>query len=337
MIRTACFFLLLLCLGGCATAPRLEGGPRRYAGRTVVVTGASSGFGRGIALALGREGANVVLAARRADLLESAAAEIRASGGQALVQPTDVAHEPEVAALAQAAEARFGRIDVWINNAGVIALGRFDETPLADHDRLIDVNLKGVIYGSHHALRRFRAQGTGVLINMGSVESKVPLPYQASYVASKHAVLGFDQALIQELRLGGARGVHVVTVLPWAADTPIWDHAANYTGHRVRGAPMLDGPEKIVRAVVDAGLRPRPVIAVGWKAKGAVLAHQLWPGVVEAASADVYHRKQLVMPPADAPPTSGALHAPSAVGGGVDGGARERWPAEDAAARRAPG
>ena len=315
-------------LGGCATGPDLSVGARPFAGRTVVVTGASSGFGRGIALAMGARGANVVLAARRAEPLETAAAAIRSSGGQALVAPTDVSRAAEVARLAEAAVARFGRVDVWINDAGVIALGRFDETPPADHERVVDVNLKGVIFGSYEALRRFRSQGSGVLINMGSVESRVPLPYQASYVATKHAVLGLDQALRQELRLEGRRGVQVVTVMPWAADTPIWGHAANYTGREPR-APALDDPDKVVRAVMAAALRPRARVAVGWKAKAAVLSERLAPDLTEDVAGSTFDRVQMRRAPAGAAPTSGALQTSPRDGDTVEGGFRARWRAED--------
>lgn len=319
-------------LSACATAPAPALRAGRYAGRTVVVTGASSGFGRGVALSVGAQGGSVVLAARRADLLEEVAAEIRASGGRALAVPTDVSDPAQMARLAETAAERFGRIDVWVNDAGVIAIGRFDQTPAADHARVVDVNLKGVIFGSHEAMRRFRAQHSGVLINVGSVESKLPLPYQASYVATKHAVLGLDQALIQELRAGGERDVHVVTVMPWAADTPIWDHAGNSTGRETR-APMVEGPDPVVRAVVDAGLRPRPVIAVGARAKGAVLAHQWLPGLTETVAGGVYNRVQMEQAPGGVAPNSGTLHAPEAEGRTVDGGVRARWKAEDAARR----
>ena len=209
--------------------------------------------------------------------------------------PTDVSRSAEVAHLAEAATARFGRVDIWINDAGVIALGRFTETPLADHERVIDINLKGVVYGSYAALQRFRSQGSGVLINLGSVESRAPLPYQASYVATKHAVLGLDEALRQELRLEGRRGVQVVTVMPWAADTPIWDHAANYTGREPR-APSLDDADKVVRAVMAAALRPKARVAVGWKAKAAVLSEQLAPDLTENAAGSLYEAFRCAVP-----------------------------------------
>ena len=325
--------LLLLCaagLSGCATAfPSIQDRP--FAGRTVVITGASSGFGRGIALAMGARGANVVLAARRVEPLETAAAAIRASGGQALVAPTDVSQQAEVAHLAQVATAAFGRVDIWINDAGVVSIGRFDETPVADEARVVDVNLKGVIYGSHEALQRFRQQGSGVLINMGSVESVVPLAYQATYSATKHAILGLDEALGEELRVEGQRGVKVVTVMPWAADTPIWLHAANYTGHEAR-APTMDDPDKIVQAVMAAALHPRPRVAVGWKVKSVLVAHRLAPGLSEDAAATGY-RRVIQAAPGGAPATSGTLHAPMAEGVTVDAGLKARWRDEDKAAQ----
>jgi short-subunit dehydrogenase len=306
-------------LSACATtAPMQQHGRPAFEGRTVVITGASSGFGRGVAVAMAARGANVVLAARRTELLEEVAAEARAAGGQALVVTTDVSRPADMARLATAAETTFGRVDVWINNAGVGALGRFDETPIADHERIVDVNLKGVIYGSHVALRRFRRQGSGVLINMGSVVSQVPMPYYASYVATKHAVLGLDAALNQELRANGERGVRVVTIMPWAADTPWFDHAANYTGRRpVKIVP--DGPEVIVNAVLHAALHPRDRVAPGLKAKSALVSHRLSPGLTDAFAGSVVHRAQTAAPPTNAPPTSGSVQQPQPNGRGVRG------------------
>ena len=327
--RSMTLLLLAAGLTGCATAsaPSIQAKP--FTGRTVVITGASSGFGRGIALAMGARGANVVLAARRIGPLETAAATIRASGGQALAVATDVSQPAEVAHLAQAATARFGRVDIWINDAGVLAIGRFDQMPAADQARVVDVNLKGVIYGSQEALTRFRRQGFGVLINMGSVESVVPLPYQATYSATKHAILGLDEALNEELRLDGLRSVNVVTIMPWAADTPIWLHAANYTGHEAR-APAMDDPDKIVQAVMAAALNPRRRVGVGWKAKSALFANRLAPSLSEDLAANAYQRT-VQTAPSGVPVTSGALNAPTAAGTTVDAGLKTRWREEDQA------
>ncbi|WP_375429487.1 SDR family NAD(P)-dependent oxidoreductase [uncultured Sphingomonas sp.] len=312
-------------LGACATDTTLRSGDAaRIAGRTYVITGASSGFGRGAAVRAGRLGANVVLAARRAELLEEVAGEVRAAGGRALVVPTDVSDAAAVERLATAAVARFGRIDIWVNNAGVGAVGPFERIPVADQARIVDVNLKGVVYGAHAAMRRFVAQGHGTLVNVGSVESVVPLPYQATYSATKYGVLGLSRALNEEMRLKGlGRRVRVSTVMPFAADTPFWTHTANYSGRRPQMI-MLDPADKVAEAIVWASIHPREELPVGWKAQGAVTAHNLFPDLTEKVAANVYHDAQMRDAPARAPDTTGNLYRPVQAGRGVDGGVRAR-------------
>lgn len=317
-------------LSGCTTT--LSTGERQeVAGKTYVVTGASSGFGRGVALRLGEMHANVVLAARRTEVLNEVARALEASGGKALVVTTDVARMQDVQRLADSAVQRFGRIDVWINNAAVGAIGPFEAVPVEDHARVIDVNVKGVIYGSHAALQQFRKQGRGVLINIGSVESEVPLAYHASYSASKAAVLGLGRALNEELRLAGLRGpIEVATVMPWATDTPFFDHAANYTGRTAR-MPAMDDAGKVVDYIVFTSLYPREEVPTGWKARGAIWSHHIAPDLTERISADIAHTSQMENAPPTLPPTSGSLHQPMPSGTGVDGGVRVRMEREDAA------
>lgn len=322
--------LLLLCTaGGCATSTHLGESERaRIASRTYVIVGASSGFGRGTAEKLGRQRANVVLAARRADLLEEVAAEVRAGGGQALVVPTDATDPAQIEALADATIRRFGRIDVWMNIAGVGAIGSFWEIPVADYSRLIDINVKGVVYGSHTAIRRFLDQGRGTLVNMGSIDSEVPLAYQSTYSASKAAVLSLGRSLNQELRHAGVgKRIKVATVMPWAADTPWWPHAANYSGHAPRMA-LMDPADKIVDALVWVSFHPREELPVGWKAQSSYNFHRLFPDLVERVSANV-QRAELEKGAAT-PDHPGSLHAPMPGGRGVDGGIRERMKREDA-------
>jgi short-subunit dehydrogenase len=322
-------------LGGCATSTRLSSSEyQRVTGRTYVIVGASSGFGRGIALRLGQLHANVVLAARRTDLLEDIAGQIRASGGQALVVTTDVTQADKVEALATAAERRFGRFDVWMNIAGVGANGRFWDIPAADYSRIVDVNLKGVVYGSQVALRRFVAQRSGTLVNMGSVESEVPLAYHATYAATKSAVLSLGRSLNEEIRHAGvARTVKVATVMPWAVDTPFFQHTANYSGHADRMA-LMDGPEKVVQALLWVSLHPKEELPVGWKAQAASSAHHLFPDLTEAVSANI-HRAELKKG-TPIPATAGSVHQPMREGTGVDGGIRARMKMEDAAHDRQP-
>jgi len=315
-------------LSGCGAPSQLGQSDRqRVVGRTYVVTGASSGFGRGVALKLAGYGANVVLAARRTDVLDQLATQVNAAGGKALVVTTDVSKPGDIERLAQAAVGRFGRIDVWINDAGVVAIGRFDEIPVQDQARVIDINLNGVIYGSYAALQRFKRQGFGTLVNIASVESRIPIAYQAAYTASKHGIVGLDAALYQELRLDGLNRINVVTIEPWGTDTPWWKHAANYSGHSPR-LVALDGPQPVVDAIVWASIHPAKEVAVGLKAQAAVISHQLLPGLTEHVAANIEHGSQMVAAP-PAPTTSGALYEPVPAGTTVDGGLREQIKAED--------
>jgi short-subunit dehydrogenase len=308
----------LLLLSACAVSPRIGPDDRdRIAGKTFVVTGASSGFGRGVALELAGQGANVVLAARRADVLDEVAEQVRQRGGVALVVPTDVGQSRDVLHLADAAVARFGRIDVWINNAGVAALGRFEDIPLEDHARLIQTNVMGVIYGSHAAMRRFRAQGGGTLVNVASMESVVPLAYHASYSASKAAVWSLGRALNEEIRLSGQRDIHVASVLPWAADTPVLQHAANYTG-RAPTLVAMDDPQMVVDAIVWITVHPQEELPVGWKARGVYVMHQWLPDTTESIAADMEHKAQME-DAAPASSTSGALHHAVPQGTSLEG------------------
>jgi len=332
--RIFLFPLLFLCafvISGCATSGRLsEGEQQAIAGKTYVVTGASSGIGRGVAERLGQLHANVVLAARRTGELENVATIVNNAGGKSLVVTTDVADPAQVERLATETVTRFGRIDVWINNAGIGAVGPFATIPIADHSRLIDVNLKGVIYGSHVALRQFSRQRAGVLLNVGSIESEQPMAYHASYSASKAAVLSLGRALNEELRLAKlAPAVTVATVLPWATDTPFFVHTANYSGGRPR-EPAMDDPSKAVNAIVWLSIHPQEELSVGWKAKMTYAGHRIAPDVNEHITANMSQHWQVDTAP-PAPPTDGALFQPMAEGTGVGGGIRQRMEQEDAA------
>ena len=335
MIAPLRYFFLVACVAaasGCATSELSQTDKAALAGKTFVITGASSGFGRGTALAMGQMKVNVVIAARRTALLEEIAVQIRQAGGKALVVTTDVAKPEDMRRLMSAALAQFGSVDGWINNAGIGAIGRFDEVPLEDHSRVIDVTLKGVVNGSHVAMQQFRKQGYGTLINVGSVESEVPLAYHASYAASKAAVLSLGRTLNEELRLSKVDTISVSTIMPWAVDTPFFEHAANYSGHTLRMASM-DDPQKVVNAIVRSTLHPSEEIPVGWKARSAVWSHWLAPDLTERFSADIAHDYQMEQAP-PASRTTGALHQPIEMGREVSGGVRERMKREDEAAGR---
>jgi len=164
------------------------------------------------------------------------------------------------------------------------------------------------------------------LINVGSIESENPLAYHASYAATKGAILNLDEALNQELRLSGHKKIKVVTIEPWAFDTPFWRHAANYSGGTPRMAAM-DEPRKVVNAVIYSSLHPKKERAVATKAKLTRFFHHLFPHTTERFSANIVHRYQIKTAP-PAPPTSGSAFQPMETGRGVDDGVRQRMKQE---------
>jgi len=289
--------------------------------KVIVLTGASSGFGKGAALELARKGAKLVLAARRMELLEELANECNAEGGEAIACSTDVSRRPEVERLAGAALAAFGRVDVWINNAGVGALGRFERVPLEVHEQVIATNLLGTVYGSYCAYRQFLAQGNGVLINVASELGFATVPYYTSYAAAKHGIVGFTGSLRQEVKENGIEGVHVCTIMPTAHDTPFFDHAANYTGHEVTPPKPLHDPRKVVEAIVRIAGNPEDKEIVGADGIVKLAMANVLPGAAERIGARQMHKTQMEKPPpaADSP---GAVRAPIDRGTGVSGGRR---------------
>lgn len=248
-------------------------------GAVVVITGASSGIGRATALTFAREGARLVLAARREALLGEVAEECRELGGEAEVVPTDVTDAQAVLRLANRAMQLYGGIDVWVSNAGVGAVGRFEDTPLEAHRRVVETNLFGPLYSAHAVLPLFRRQGHGVLINTVSVGAWAPAPYAAAYAASKFAVRGFSETLRQELVEDP--GIQVCTVLPGPIDTPLWQHGANYTGRAVKAMNPLRSPEEVADAILRLAETPRPELFVGAAGRSAALPHAVAPALAE--------------------------------------------------------
>ncbi len=192
--------------------------------QVAVVTGAGRGIGRAVALAFSREGARVALAARTASELEEVAAFIRSRAGLALVVPTDVCHEPAVAALVDRTLREWGRVDVLVTAAGVAHFAPVLDSKLAEWDETIAVNLRGVYLTCRAVLGPMIAQGRGTIITVASVATKRAIPGCGAYAASKYGVLGLSRALAEEVR---GHGIRVGTLIPGAVDTPLWDRITN--------------------------------------------------------------------------------------------------------------
>ena len=186
-----------------------------FRGQVVIVTGASAGIGKALALLLASQGAKVAIAARRAERLEQVAAECRRLGGEALVVPTDVTEEVQCKALVEKTIAAYGKLDMLINNAGLAVSALFDEFPdLHLFKHTMDVNFYGAVYCTYYALPHLK-QTRGRIVAISSLGGKAALPYNAPYIASKYAMHGFYDTLRMELR---QQGVSCTVVCPsWVA------------------------------------------------------------------------------------------------------------------------
>jgi NAD(P)-dependent dehydrogenase (short-subunit alcohol dehydrogenase family) len=260
-------------------------------GSVIVLTGASSGLGRATALELASRGAALVLAARRADVL----AEVARACGGALVVQTDVMREGEVERLARVALDAYGRIDAWINNAGVTYYSQLEDGPFEPHRRVIETNLYGAIYGARAAVPIFRRQHRGVLVNVGSVLSEVGQAFVPAYAISKFGVRGLSEAL--RVDLADEPDIHVCTVMPYAIDTPHFQVAANHLGRRPRALPPMQSPEKVARAIADLIERPRRTRHIPRVIVLGLVFHALFPRTAERLLLDALRRWHLSKQP----------------------------------------
>ncbi|WP_108460551.1 SDR family oxidoreductase [Devosia naphthalenivorans] len=256
---------------------------------TVVITGASSGNGRATAHEFARHGAHLVLVARRRNALDEVVRECETLGGVAVAVPADVADASVVAMIAQQALAKFGRIDIWVNCAAVLQFGRVEEVPPAVLERVIMTNVVGYLYGSQAAIRQFRRQGSGILINVSSVLGLAAEAYSSAYSASKFAIRGLTDSIRQEVH--DAPDIHVCTVFPFAIDTPIYQHAANFTGHKVTPIHPRYSAEIVAKAIVKLARRPRPETFAGGLA-----ALVPWPAAIAPVlTTRIIRRAALIM------------------------------------------
>ena len=187
-------------------------------GKVALVTGASSGIGEGTALALAAAGVSVAVSGRRKERLDDLVRRIEAAGGTALALPGDVAVEEQASKSVADTIARFGRIDILVNSAGVNEAGGIENLPLEQWHRVIDINLMGTIYTSRAAFPQMKAQGAGDIVNISSTAGRRSGFQFAAYATSKFGVTGFTEALRQE---GGSAGIRVAIVEPGATGTEI--------------------------------------------------------------------------------------------------------------------
>jgi NAD(P)-dependent dehydrogenase (short-subunit alcohol dehydrogenase family) len=253
---------------------------RSLQGAVVAVTGASAGIGRECAVAFAREGARVAIAARRLDRLEAVAEAVRAAGSEAFVMGVDVAKPGDVKRFVDGTVARFGRLDVLVNNAGYGVRGRVEDTPVESYERLMDVNFLGTVYGCQAAVPVMRRQGSGVIINVSSIVGHRALPGGGAYAATKAAQVSLTEALRVEL---AGSGVHACSVHPVGTETEFGEVAARESPGASSGGAI--GPQQtaahVARSIVACAKRPRPEVYPHRLSRALVWLNAVSPSLVD--------------------------------------------------------
>ncbi|WP_062228727.1 SDR family oxidoreductase [Aureimonas frigidaquae] len=249
--------------------------------QTIVITGATSGIGLATARAAAAAGARLILVARNADALRQVEDEIRAKGGNAVHVVADVADAEAFAKVSTVAQDAFGGFDTFVNNAGVGVYCELMDLPLDEHRRLFETNYWGVVHGSRLAVEHFRKRpGGGALINIGSINSELPIPLLSAYSATKHAVKGFTEALRMELWKEGAP-VAVTLVKPSGIGTPFPQHARNHLDSEPTVAPPIYAPEIVARAILHAACHPVRDVTVGGAGRLMIQAYRATPSLMD--------------------------------------------------------
>ncbi len=231
---------------------------------------------------------HLVLAARNETALNQLADECRELGAEVIVVVTNVTDPKAMIQLANTANDWKTGLYAWINNAGVLAAGPFDETPIEVHTQVVQTNLLGYMNGAHAVLPIFKAQGYGVLINNISIGGFLPVPYGAGYTASKFGLRGFSEALKGEL--AEWPDIFVCDLFPAFLDTPGILHSANYTGKALKPAPPVYDPKRVAQVMVKAAQDPSSNTYVGSASLALKLSHAIFPEIMTKATGFVMRR-----------------------------------------------
>jgi short-subunit dehydrogenase len=252
---------------------------KRLQDQVIVITGATSGIGLVTARKAGRRGARVVLSARNDEALSELVLEINGNGGEAISVVADVGKEEQIRNVAKAAIDAFGRIDTWVNNAGVSIYGELVKLSMEDQRRLFETNFWGTVHGSRIAVEHMRSRG-GALINVGSVASVRSIPLQGIYCASKHAVKGYTQALRMELEKERVP-IAVTLIKPSPIDTPYKKHAKNYLSVQPKNPPPVYAPDIVADAILHCAEHPTRDLVIGGGGRLLTALEHLAPRVAD--------------------------------------------------------
>lgn len=280
---------------------------RKLHDQVMVITGATSGIGLTTARMAAARGARLVLAARSKDALAELEDELRGKGVMVETVAADVGEIDDVEKIGERAIARFGRIDTWVNNAGVSVFGRLEEVSPEDHHRLFQTNFWGSVNGSLEAVRRMK-RGGGAIINLGSELSERAIPLQGMYSASKHAIKGFTDALRMELEKEGAP-LALTLVRPAAIDTMYAVHARNYMDQEPALPPPIYAPEVVAETILYCAEHPKRDAYAGGASKAIAAGAKLMPRLFDRYMNATMFRQQRSDRPS-APNRRDALYKP---------------------------
>ena len=243
--------------------------------KTVVITGASSGVGRAAAEAFAKERCNLVLAARGREALEDTLMACEQLGAFAIVVPTNVSEYKEVENLVEKALEITGTIDIWVNNAGVMATGRYEDTPIEVIDQVIKTNLLGYMHGARAILPIFKKQSQGILINNISIGGWMPAPYGAAYSASKYGIRGMTECLQGEV--SDEPDIHICGLYPSIQKSTGNMHSAKYSGLDFKIPPTASDPKKLAAAMVEMAKNPQKSKFTDWSSLMMKIMYSLFP------------------------------------------------------------
>jgi NAD(P)-dependent dehydrogenase (short-subunit alcohol dehydrogenase family) len=267
-------------------------------GGTVVVTGASAGVGRAVALAFGRIGWQVGLIARGIDALETACRDVEEAGGRPFAVPADVADADAVMQAAERIEGKLGPIDVWINSAMVTIVAPAEQVTPEEFRRVTEVTYLGQVHGTLAALKHMRPRDRGTIVHVGSALAYRSIPLQAPYCAAKSATRGFVDSLRSELQFQRSRIRLTMVQLP-AVNTPQFDWARSRMSHRLAPVAPIFQPDPVADAIVRAAFKAPREYWVGHSAVKAIVAQMVAPGLADRFLARSPVASQTTDQPAD--------------------------------------
>ncbi|RZJ89542.1 MAG: SDR family NAD(P)-dependent oxidoreductase [Chryseobacterium sp.] len=263
-------------------------------GKIVVITGASSGVGRATAEAFAHEGANIVAVARGKNGINEVVDYCRGLNVMAVGVSADMSIAEDVEKVAAEAMAMGGKIDIWVNNAGVMASGKFEEIPLEVHQQVIKTNLFGYMHGAYNAIKAFKKQDHGILINNVSIGGFMPAPYSAVYSATKYGIRGMMECLQGEI--SNRKHIHICNLYPQLQNSTGNLHSAKYSGFDMKISAIASDPRDTAAKMVELAKHPQKDLFPDLRSAAITNTYKLFPKMIINSASAVVRMKMKANP-----------------------------------------